>query len=86
MKEYIKTTSRGTKLYYKDKEKTILHREDGPAVEHTDGYREWYLNNKLHRMDGPAVEYANGRRMWFVNDEFIFDINSSGVIYKKPRE
>ena len=23
-----------------------LHREDGPAVEHIDGYRGWYINGK----------------------------------------
>ena len=22
-----------------------LHREDGPAIEHADGYKSWYLNN-----------------------------------------
>ena len=85
MNEYIRTTPQGTKLYYKDKEKTILHREDGPAVEHASGNKEWYLNNKIHRMDGPAVEYNTGRKMWFVNDEFIFDISANGDIYKKPQ-
>jgi hypothetical protein len=86
MNEYIKTTPQGTKLYYKDKEKTILHREDGPAVIGAKGLDvKWYRNNMLHRMDGPAIEYADGRRMWFVNEEFIFEVNSSGDIYKKPQ-
>ena len=83
MKEYIKTYSDGTKHYYKDKEKTILHRENGPAVEHAGGAKEWYLNDNLHRMDGPAVEFADGRKMWFVNDVLIFDIDKSGdIIYR----
>lgn len=32
------------KYYYKEKELTTLHREDGPAVEREDGGFEWYLN------------------------------------------
>lgn len=35
-------------LYYKDKEMTMLHREDGPAVEWEDGNKAWWINgNKL---------------------------------------
>lgn len=33
---------------------TELHREDGPAVENTDGTTYWYFNNKYHRTNGPA--------------------------------
>ena len=46
-----------------------LHREDGPAVEHSDGSKEWFLNDKHHREDGPAVEYANGDKEWYINDK-----------------
>lgn len=28
------------------KKMTILHREDGPAVERSDGHKEWWVNNK----------------------------------------
>ena len=34
----------GTKRWYLNDE---LHREDGPAVEHTDGGKEWWLHDKL---------------------------------------
>ena len=51
----------GTKRWFLN---DTLHREDGPAVEYTDG-RNWYLNGKLHRVDGPAIEYADGRKRWF---------------------
>jgi hypothetical protein len=44
-----------------------LHREDGPAVERANGYKEWRLNDKLHREDGPAVEYASGTKEWYLN-------------------
>ena len=45
------------------------HREDGPAVEYTDGTKFWCRNGKLHREDGPAVEYANGYKEWWLNDK-----------------
>ena len=44
-----------------------LHREDGPALEFTDGSKTWYINGRLHRVDGPAVEYADGFKCWFIN-------------------
>lgn len=53
----------GTKFWYKDGE---LHREDGPAVEHSNG-THWYKNNYRHREDGPAVEYADGEKHWYKN-------------------
>ena len=51
--------------YYKDGE---LHREDGPAVEYTDGEKHWYKNGRYHREDGPAIEYPNGTKCWYRND------------------
>ena len=53
-------------IIYKDKieyqENGLLHshREDGPAVIHSNGIKEWYLNGKQHREDGPALEYPDG--------------------------
>jgi hypothetical protein len=44
-----------------------LHREDGPAIEHSDGSRSWYINGKFHREDGPAVERADGSLEWWSN-------------------
>ena len=43
-----------------------LHRDDGPAVEFTDGYKAWYQNDEMHREDGPAVVDANGHKEWFL--------------------
>ena len=39
-------------------ERGDLHREDGPAIEYTDGSKEWCINNLFHRIDGPAVEWV----------------------------
>jgi hypothetical protein len=44
-----------------------LHKEDGPAVEYTDGYKCWWLNGEKHREDGPAVEHADGTKEWWLN-------------------
>lgn len=69
--QYVELDSLGNKYYYKDKEMTILHREDGPAVEHASGYKAWYLNGKLSREDGPAVECADGHKAWSLNGDFL---------------
>ncbi len=58
----------GNRIEYRN-ELGQLHREDGPAVEWTDGTHYWYLNGKMHREDGPAVEYLNGAKMWYINGE-----------------
>jgi hypothetical protein len=55
----------GTRRYYNHANQ--LHREDGPAIEYSDGAKCWYRNGKLHREDGPAVIYHNGTRKWLLN-------------------
>ena len=42
-----------------------LHRDDGPAREFTNGYKEWWKEGKLHRDDGPACECADGTKHWY---------------------
>lgn len=47
-------------------DKDILHRENGPAYEFTNGRGKfWYLNNKRHRDNGPAIEQPSVSE-WFV--------------------
>ena len=41
--------SDGYKVWCQNNE---LHREDGPAVEWTNGYKEWYINGEFLR-SGP---------------------------------
>jgi hypothetical protein len=64
---YIKIDKSGDKVYYSDENMTVLHREDGPAIEWNDGFKEWWLNGKLHRETGPAIESANGSKSWYLN-------------------
>ena len=45
------------------------HRDDGlPAVEWTNGTKEWFVNGVRQRVGGlPAIEMADGSLFWFVN-------------------
>lgn len=67
--QFIHIDEYGTKFYFADREMTILHREDGPAIEWADGSKAWYLNGKCHREDGPAIEYADGYKAWYLHGE-----------------
>jgi len=69
--QFIHITESGNKRYFSDREMTILHREDGPAIEWDNGYKAWYLNGELHREDGPAAEWADGSKAWYLNDKFL---------------
>ena len=60
----IKTNNYGTKRYYVN---SLLHREDGPAIEWADGEKHYYKNGLRHRKDGPAIEYADGSKSWYLN-------------------
>jgi hypothetical protein len=64
--QYIHINWRGDKRYFKDKEMTIYHRIDGPAVELVTGSKFWFVDDKLHRLDGPAIECADGDKEWYV--------------------
>ena len=58
----------GTRRYYNHAGQP--HREDGPAIEYSDGAKCWYRNGKLHREDGPAIEFATGEKFWYLNGLF----------------
>jgi hypothetical protein len=64
MKPEMEVDSIGTREWYLGYK---LHREDGPAVEYTNGDCEWWVNGKIHRVDGPAIEKANGTREWYLD-------------------
>lgn len=67
--QYIEINENGSKFYYKDKQMIILHREDDPAIEWSNGDKAWFINGKRHREDGPAIEYRDGRKSWYLNYE-----------------
>ena len=67
-KYYVTVDEEGTTRWYKDAKRTILHREDGPAIEYADGSKCWYKNGQRHRTDGPAIERADGTKHWYQNN------------------
>ena len=48
-----------------------LHRVNGPALEWTDGTKQWFVNGDRHREDGPAVEWSRGGKEWWENGKLI---------------
>lgn len=75
----VKVNDVSTRWYLNGKR----HREDGPAVEYTNGDKYWFLNDELHREDGPAVEYSHGGKVWYLYDinltETEFNIRMNSV-------
>ena len=65
--QYIVKYINNNTFYYKDREMTILHREDGPAVEWRSGSKEWFINGTRHREDGPAICGSHGYKCWYIN-------------------
>ena len=64
-KEYkVRVYDVGNKYWYNKEDR--YHREDGPAIESTDGSKSWYLNGLIHREDGPALDYSSGYKAWYL--------------------
>ena len=59
---------KGTKIWRNAKGQK--HREDGPAIEYTDGLKFWYINGKLHREGGPAIEGSSGAKEWYIDGKY----------------
>ena len=63
-----------------------LHRIGGPAIEYTNGSKEWYQYGLRHRIDGPAIEWRNGVRFWYINGKsltkaaFNQEVTTSAVV------
>ena len=66
-KYYVTVDDEGTTRWYKDAKCKILHRENGPSVEWTDGTTGWYQNGLRHRTDGAAIEWYDGDKWWFID-------------------
>lgn len=62
----------GVKIWYlPSKGKDFWHRLDGPAVEHPNGSKDWYVNGKHHREDGPAVVWIFGTYYSFSRERLL---------------
>ena len=65
LKYRVEVDARGTRWYYNSAGQ--LHRDEGPAVECTNGYKRWHINGLRHRIDGAAIECTNGYKRWFIH-------------------
>tara|TARA_R100000081_G_scaffold85407_1_gene54396 strand:- start:207 stop:713 length:507 start_codon:yes stop_codon:yes gene_type:complete len=79
-KPVMKTDEYGTKYWYLNGK---YHREDGPAIEYSDGSKYWWLNGKRHREDGPAYEGAGGTKYWYLNGQ---EVTEEEVMGKKSQD
>jgi hypothetical protein len=80
--KYTVEVSHGCTSWYKE-DTNILHREDGPAVEYSDGRKYWYLNGEKHREDGPAIVYSYGHKYWYLNDINYTEQEFNKIMAKK---
>ena len=67
LRYHIEVNTYGTRWYRNAMGQ--LHRDDGPAVEWSNGTKSWYQNGLRHRTDGPAIEYLDSGKVWFINGE-----------------
>ena len=67
-KYYVVVDDFGATRWFKDAEHSIRHRENGPAVEYSNGFEAWFQNGQRHRTDGPAVTQSDGSKAWFIDD------------------
>ena len=67
LRYHIEVNTYGTRWYRNAMGQ--LHRDDGPAVEWSNGTKSWYQNGLRHRTDGPAIEYSDSGKVWFINGE-----------------
>jgi hypothetical protein len=84
--QFIRIDEDGDKFYFKDKEMSIRHRLDGPAVKYANGYKAWYVDGKRHRLDGPAIECVSGERSWFVDGKGLTEEEFIALTAPKPVE
>lgn len=55
-------------IYCKWMQNNEIHRENGPAIEHCTGSKEYWIKGKLHRSDGPAITNSNNTiHQWYYN-------------------
>lgn len=52
------------------------HRENGPAMEISSGFRCWCKYGKYHREDGPAIIHIDGTKDYCLNGIYYSDISS----------
>ena len=64
----------------------LIHREDGPAIEWSDGEKHYYINGKLHRENGPAIYWEDKYKQYYMKKYYIngFLHNEDGPAVELP--
>ena len=78
----IRYYSNGNKYWYNQNDQR--HRLDGPAVEYSNGDKDWYQNDKRHCLDGPAIEYSNGYKEWCIKGEYYSEDDFNARLKRLP--
>lgn len=60
--------------------KGLYHRENGPAIEYSDGVKFWYKHGVYHREDGPAKWYSENHYAWYYEGE-LHRLDGPAVVY-----
>jgi hypothetical protein len=81
--EYTFTDEYGK--YWCKGDRDTFHRLDGPAVERTNGAKEYWVDGVQHRLGGPAAEYPNGHKEWVVNG-VLHRVEGPAVIHSDGSE
>lgn len=56
---------------------------DGPAMEHVNGSKEWWINGNKHRVDGPAYEGMDGSKEWWIEGQQFTEQNFNQWLAQK---
>ena len=54
--------------YYK-KDSSIRHNPYSFAYITKNGYKAYFIENKIHRLNGPAIIYSNGEEFYYINNK-----------------
>ncbi|MEI8270737.1 MAG: hypothetical protein WCG45_05180 [bacterium] len=58
-----------------------MHREDGPAVEYSNGDQEWWWLGQKHRFGGPAVILKN--KEYYYEFGILIRNSTSDILWNK---
>jgi len=64
----------------------LLHREDGPAIERSNGSKAWFIDGKAHRGDGPARILSDGTKYWYINNKKLSEKEFNQYLLKRNLE
>ena len=58
-------------VWYCKKGTMIWHNPYGFAYITKNGYKAYFIENKIHRLDGPAITYQDGEEEYYINNEYL---------------